>query len=66
MDYIKTVLLDKRTLDRPWFDTKVMQTKLNEHFKGKRNHRLLIWSLLSFEWLQRHFTDSSVTEGTVI
>ena len=66
MDYIKTILLDNRTLDRPWFDTKVTRTKLDEHFKGKRNHRLLIWSLLSFEWLQRHFLDSSVTEGTVI
>ena len=36
---------------------KLMWTKLAEHFEGKRNHRLLIWSLLSFELLQRHFID---------
>jgi asparagine synthase (glutamine-hydrolysing) len=55
MDYIKMILLDRRTLERPWFDQRFVQTRLEEHFAGRRNHRLLIWSLLSFEWIQRHF-----------
>jgi asparagine synthase (glutamine-hydrolysing) len=55
VDYIKSILLDKRAQERPWFDQEFVRLKLNEHFEGKCNHRLLIWSLLSFEWLQRHF-----------
>ncbi|MCA8943000.1 MAG: asparagine synthase (glutamine-hydrolyzing) [Planctomycetes bacterium] len=59
MAYIKEILLDKQTLDRPWFDTNFVRAKLDEHFEGKRNHRLLVWSLLSVEWIQRHFVDAS-------
>jgi asparagine synthase (glutamine-hydrolysing) len=58
MDYIKEVLKDSRTLQRPFFDNHFVNKKLDEHFEGKRNHRLLIWSLLSIEWLQRHYIDS--------
>ena len=65
MTYIKEILLDRQTLTRPWFDTGFMQAKLDEHFKGQRNHRLLVWSLLSFEWIQRHFAaaGSAVSAG---
>ena len=59
MDYIKQVLFDRRTLERPWFDQAQVARSLEEHFTGQRNHRLLIWSLLSVEWIQRHFVDSS-------
>ena len=58
MDYIKLILFDRQTLDRPWFDQRVLHTRLDEHFEGRKNHRLLIWSLLSFEWLQRHFVNT--------
>lgn len=57
MDYIKSVLFDKQTTERSWFDQTFLQAKLDEHFKGIHNHRLFIWSLLNFEWLQRHFID---------
>ena len=30
---------------------------LNEHESGRRNHRLLIWSLICFEWWNRLFVD---------
>jgi asparagine synthase (glutamine-hydrolysing) len=59
MDYIKEILLDSSTQDRPWFDQGFVEAKLQEHFEGRRNHRLLVWSLLSFEWIQRHFAESS-------
>ncbi len=58
MNYVKEILLDPKTADRPWFDAKFAGNLLDQHFRGERNHRLLIWSLLSLEWLQRHFTDS--------
>lgn len=60
MDYIKAILTDPRTRQRPWFDQAFTSQKLNEHFHGQRNHRLLIWSLLSVEWLARHFLDGAV------
>lgn len=58
MNYIREILLDKRTLQREWFDQKFVRERLDEHFTGKRNNRLLIWSLLTFECLQRHFIDA--------
>jgi asparagine synthase (glutamine-hydrolysing) len=60
MDYIKSILFDRQTTDRPWFDQKFLKARLDEHFEGKRNHRLLIWSLLSIEWIQRHFADGAM------
>jgi len=60
MDYIKSILLDSQTLERPWFDRKFVTARLDEHFEGRRNHRLLIWSLLSIEWIQRHFADGAM------
>ncbi len=60
MEYIQSVLRDKRTLERPWFERGFVEGCLREHFDGRRNHRLLIWSLLSVEWLQRHFVDGPV------
>lgn len=59
MDYIKSILFDRRTLERPWFDTGFVEKVLAEHFEGVRNHRLLIWSLLSIEWIQRHYVDAT-------
>ncbi len=61
MEYIKSILFDQRTLERPWFDQKFVRSCLNEHFEGQRNHRLLIWSLVSVEWIQRHFVDASTS-----
>lgn len=62
MDYIKSILFDRQTLDRPWFDKNFLQNRLEEHFSGQRNHRLLIWSMLSFEWIQRHFADGAIVQ----
>jgi asparagine synthase (glutamine-hydrolysing) len=57
MNYVKEILLDPGSTRRPWFDEGFLLALLEEHFRGERNHRLLIWSLLSLEWLQRHFID---------
>jgi len=58
MEFIKDVLYDRRTVERPWFNMAAVHRRLEEHFEGRSNHRLLIWSLLSLELMQRHFTDS--------
>ena len=57
MDYIREVLLDERTLSRGWFKPEYVRGVLNDHLEGRVNHRLLIWSLLSFEWWNRLFLD---------
>ncbi|MBM3676816.1 MAG: asparagine synthase (glutamine-hydrolyzing) [Actinobacteria bacterium] len=57
MQYIREVLLDPRTLARDWFREHAIRRVLDQHASGRRNHRLLIWSLLSFEWWNRLFVD---------
>jgi asparagine synthase (glutamine-hydrolysing) len=57
MGYIREILLSERSLSRGFFNPKAIQQIVNEHVNGKVNHRLLIWSLLSFEWWNRIFFD---------
>ncbi len=57
MTYVKTVLLDRRALSRGFFQEAYIRRVLDEHLAGKVNHRLLIWSLLSFETWNRLFMD---------
>lgn len=58
MGYIKSILLDRRTEARGFFQQAFIQRVLDEHLSGAVNHRLLIWSLLSFELWNRLFMDA--------
>ncbi len=55
MVYLRGVLLDDRTLSRGFFNPETIRRIVHEHTEGKINHRLLLWSLLSFEWWNRIF-----------
>lgn len=66
MEYIQSILLDSRTLDRPWFERRFVEDRLDEHFTGRCNHRLFIWSLLCLEWLQRHYVDDALQRTEAI
>jgi asparagine synthase (glutamine-hydrolysing) len=57
IDYIRNLLFDKRALLYDFIQPETAQGLMNEHFTGERNHRLLIWSLLCFEWWCRTFLD---------
>jgi asparagine synthase (glutamine-hydrolysing) len=57
MEYIREVLLERRSLERGYFEPAYVKRVLHEHLEGRVNHRLLIWSLLSFEWWNRLFMD---------
>ncbi|HZS11272.1 MAG TPA: asparagine synthase-related protein [Nitrospirales bacterium] len=57
MAYVTKILLDKRAQSRGIFQPAFIRRVLDEHLSGRVNHRLLIWSLLSFEWWQRLFLD---------
>jgi asparagine synthase (glutamine-hydrolysing) len=61
MDYIQDILLDARSLERGYFRPDYVRSTLEEHVQGRVNHRLLIWSLLSFEWWNRLFVDGEST-----
>ena len=60
MDYIRAILLDERSLSRGWFEPDAVRRTINEHIEGRVNHRLLLWSLLSFEWWNRLFLDGEL------
>jgi len=57
MDYVKDILLDKKTLNRGYFKQRFIKKIVENHFSGKANNRLIIWSLLCFEWWNRIFID---------
>ncbi len=63
MNYIKAILLDRRTLSRGFFQEGAIRLVLEEHLSGAVNHRLLIWSLLSFEFWNRLFVDGEGFTG---
>ena len=53
IDYVKELLLDRDAAIYEFLRTDTVADLLSEHFKGRRNRRLLIWSMLSLEhWCQ--------------
>ncbi|MEK7142947.1 MAG: asparagine synthase (glutamine-hydrolyzing) [Patescibacteria group bacterium] len=63
LPYIKSIILSKRASARQYFNPKFLEKIIREHSLGQKNHRLLIWSLLSFEWWNRIFIDGEKVEG---
>jgi asparagine synthase (glutamine-hydrolysing) len=57
IDYIRTLLGSRRARIYDYIQPETAQLFLGEHFTGQKNHRLLIWSLLCFEWWCRTFLD---------
>lgn len=55
IDYVRREILDRRANIYEYFDYDAVSGLVNEHLEGKQNRRLLIWSLLSFEWWTRKF-----------
>jgi len=58
IDYVKRHLFGRRALIYDYLDRDAVHALVEEHFQGKANRRLFIWSLLSFElWCQRFLED---------
>jgi len=55
--YVKEVLLNKRASYRDFINPHYVKRVVDEHVAGKKNHRLLLWSFLSFEWWCKIFLD---------
>lgn len=56
-DYVRQMLLDPRTLSRPYFERKMVETIVRGHLRGDRNYTTEIHNVLSLELLHRLFID---------
>jgi asparagine synthase (glutamine-hydrolysing) len=55
IDYVNQFLRDPHARIYDFLEPAYITRRLDEHTCGKHNHRLFIWSLLSFEWWLRKF-----------
>jgi asparagine synthase (glutamine-hydrolysing) len=56
--YVQEILLDPRTLARPYLERKGVEAVVHGHLKGNRNYTTEIHRLLSLELLHRLFVDA--------
>jgi len=59
IDYINRLLRNPRARIYEFIEPAFVEHALDDHTSGRQNRRLLIWSLLSFEWWCRTFLDGS-------
>lgn len=57
IEYINTLLGAPSARIYDYLQPAYVSRMLTEHSRGERNHRLFIWSALSFEWWLRRFMD---------
>jgi asparagine synthase (glutamine-hydrolysing) len=55
--YVREMLLDSRSLSRPYLNGKVTETMVRGHLKGNRNYTLQIHKVLTLELIHRLFVD---------
>jgi asparagine synthase (glutamine-hydrolysing) len=55
--YVREILLDSRTLSRPYIDRKKLERIVQGHVKGDHNYTTAIHKMLTLELLQRLFFD---------
>ena len=57
-NYVREMLLDSRTLSRPYLQRKSVEQVVQGHLKGNRNYTTALHKLLTLEHLHRLFIDS--------
>jgi asparagine synthase (glutamine-hydrolysing) len=57
IEYIRGLFTDRKARIYDFLQPDTVHGLLEEHFSGRQNRRLLIWSLLCFEWWCRIFLD---------
>jgi len=58
-NYVREMLLDQRSLARPYVNAEAVRTIVNRHLKGNRNYTTEIHRLLTLELTHRLFIDSN-------
>ncbi len=61
--YLREILLDSRSLSRPWVSAGGMRNAVQSHLKGNGNYTHEIHKLLTLELLHRRFFDGSGAES---
>lgn len=56
--YVREMLLDRRTLGRPYLNAKNLAAMVEGHLRGDRNYTTTIHKMLSLELLQRLYFDA--------
>jgi asparagine synthase (glutamine-hydrolysing) len=64
LGYVREVLLNRRAAFRDFLNPRFIARILDKHTTGKRNYRLLLWSLLCFEFWCKIFLDG-IKPGSV-
>lgn len=57
--YVKEMLLDPRTLARPYLNRGALETAVEQHLKGSANHTPTIHGVLTLEHFHRLFVDAA-------
>jgi len=57
-NYVQEMLLDRRTLARPYLDGKRLESMVARHIKGDRNYTTAIHQILTLEHVHRLFLDA--------
>ncbi len=60
--YMKKLLLNKKTISSEFINQQFISEMITEHIDKKINHRLLLWSLMNFEWWCRIFLNGERIE----
>jgi asparagine synthase (glutamine-hydrolysing) len=58
-DYMRDIIMDDRTLMRPYWNRKFLTDMVDDHIKGKRNHIRAINIVLAVELIHRTLLESS-------
>jgi len=56
-EYLKDILLDSRTLSRPYFNSRRLQEIVRDHIEGRRNYTSEIHRILTSELIQRQLIE---------
>jgi asparagine synthase (glutamine-hydrolysing) len=55
--FVKSVLLDRRSLDRPWWDARKLERMVLDHTRGAANHTLDLHKVLTCELTHRELLE---------
>lgn len=61
-EYIKKLLLSKKTVSSDFINPAYVEHIIHEHIDQRINHRLLLWSLMNFEWWCKIFLNGEKFE----
>jgi asparagine synthase (glutamine-hydrolysing) len=64
--YVQDMLLDTRSLSRPYIDRKALQAIVRGHLSGGRNNTNAIHKLLTLELIQRLFIDGQGQSSNIL